>query len=128
MKVLAVPVFLLAVAGATLAGSGLAVAPHVEPPGTPRYHDHVLAAYRFPLFALRLSERLDPDGERFTLAAPLAELAGGLVMGLLVIAVPRLPRPTPIAVAAVPLPALAAEQWRSPDRTPPPRLAALRPR
>src|SRR5207247_4251486 len=47
-------VFALAAGSSALAAAGLAVAPHVDPPGTPLFHDHLLAAYRYPLFLLRL--------------------------------------------------------------------------
>ena len=60
----AILVFALAAGCATLASSGLAVAPHAHPPGAARYHDHLLAAYRYPLFLMRLADRV-PDGLRF---------------------------------------------------------------
>ena len=53
---LAIAVFSLAATGSTLAGAGLVVAPHVDPPGTPAFHDHMLAAYRFPIFLMHLQQ------------------------------------------------------------------------
>src|SRR4029077_1676136 len=55
-RLLAIAVFSLAASGATLAGAGLVVAPHIDPPGTPAFHDHVLAAYRFPIFLMHLQQ------------------------------------------------------------------------
>jgi len=40
-------VFAIAAASATAASVGLAVPAHIEQAGTPLYHEHVLAAYRF---------------------------------------------------------------------------------
>jgi hypothetical protein len=40
-------VFAIAAASAAAASVGLAVPAHVEQPGTPPFHEHVLAAYRF---------------------------------------------------------------------------------
>lgn len=123
MRWVAGPVFALAVAGSTLAGSGLVVAPHVEPPGTPRFHDHVVSAYRFPLFALRMTERLAP-GPGFEQLAPAAELAP-LVLALLVVLTPRLARPTRYAIARLTLVRVHAPQWRADAPHAPPRTAAL---
>src|SRR5438876_9481961 len=38
-RLLAIAVFSLAATGSTLAGAGLVVAPHIDPPGTPAFHD-----------------------------------------------------------------------------------------
>ena len=85
MRLIAIVVFALAVTGATLAGSGLVVAPHIDPPGTPKYHDHVLAAYRLPIFLANMQARFDPRRgvltEHFSDAATFA-----FVLGLLIFA------------------------------------------
>jgi hypothetical protein len=118
--VLAIAVFGLAATGATLAGSGLVVAPHVEPPGTPVFHDHVLAAYRFPIFVMRLQQLYD-RGAKATFVSPLASGITSLVMCLLVFAWPRLSRPTrrPSAYVAVPL--ISRALWSAPLLLGPPR-------
>ena len=54
MRWLCTVVLALAAASSALAAAGVAVAPHVDPPGTPLIHEHLLAAYRFPLFLMRL--------------------------------------------------------------------------
>ena len=120
---LSVLVFALAAGCATLASSGLAVAPHADPPGAARYHDHVLAAYRYPLFLMRLADRVR-DGLRFEAAAPLAEGAAALVLALLTVLSPRLARPARRAIAMVAMPPLPAPQWRPPLVLGPPRRAA----
>ena len=71
MRALGILIFTLAVTGATLAGSGLVVAPHVDPPGTPLFHDHVLAAYRFPIFLMHL-QQLYARGQKLVMVSPFA--------------------------------------------------------
>ncbi|MBI3522617.1 MAG: hypothetical protein HY071_05880 [Chloroflexi bacterium] len=124
-RLLAVAVFALAAAGTTLAGMGLFVAPHVDPPGTPRYHDHVFAAYRYSIYLLRLARPLT-DGARFDVVAPAAELAGALTLALLAILAPRLPRPTRRVLARLALPSLALPQWDATLALGPPRTTTLR--
>jgi len=125
-RALAALVFALALSGATLAGSGLVVAPHVDPPGTPLVHDHVLAAYRFPIFLLRLQDRLY-RGERFSLdQSAMGAGSAALVLALLTFTVPRLPRPARRAVARLALPAIRPAQWRPELPLAPPRTGALR--
>ncbi len=124
-RALAALVFALAVSGATLAGSGLVVAPHVDPPGTPLVHDHVLAAYRFPIFLMRLQDRLY-RGDRFTLDQFATAGSAALVLALLTFTVPRLPRPSRRAVGWIPLPAIRPAQWRPELPLAPPRTGALR--
>jgi hypothetical protein len=118
-RLLAIAIFSLAATGATLAGSGLVTAPHVDPPGTPAFHDHVLAAYRFPIFLMRLQQVLD-QGPKLTTLSPLTELAS-LVMGLLVFAAPRLPRPTRRPLASVAPARIPSALWDSPLLLGPPR-------
>jgi hypothetical protein len=111
MRVIGIVVFALAVTGATLAGSGLAVAPHVDPPGTPKYHDHVLAAYRLPIFLANMQARFDPA--RGVLTEHLSDAAAfAFVLALLTFISPRLPRPTRRAVAEFAPLRLAQAQWR----------------
>ena len=120
MRALATLVFMLAVTGATLAGSGLVVAPHVDPPGTPLFHDHVLAAYRFPIFLMTLSQRLQ-GVPKLTAVAPLATALASLVMALLVFAWPRLGRPARRPGDYVGAPAVARALWSAPLLLGPPR-------
>jgi hypothetical protein len=121
MRFIAIVVFGLAVTGATLAGSGLVVAPHVDPPGTPRYHDHVLAAYRLPIFLATMKARFDP--RQGVLLEHLSDAATvAFVLALLTFVWPRLPRPTRRAVADVVPVRMARAQWRSPLILGPPRI------
>jgi hypothetical protein len=111
MRFIAVVVFALAVTGATLAGSGLVVAPHVDPPGTPKYHDHVLAAYRLPIFLANMQARFDP--RRGVLTEHLADVATfSFVLALLVFVWPRLPRPARRPLAELVPIHIAGAQWR----------------
>ncbi len=117
-RLLAIALFSLAATGSTLAGAGLVVAPHIDPPGTPLFHDHVLAAYRFPIFLMHL-QQLYARGAKLEMVAPLA---GGLVaMGLLVFAWPRLSRPTRRPMAEVPIPLISRALWSAPLLLGPPR-------
>jgi hypothetical protein len=120
MRLVAIVVFALAVTGATLAGSGLVVAPHVDPPGTPKYHDHVLAAYRLPIFLANMQARFDP--RRGVLTEHLVDVAEyAFVLALLTFAWPRLSRPTRRPVAELAMVRVAQAQWRSPLILGPPR-------
>jgi hypothetical protein len=120
MRLLAIVVFGLAVTGATLAGSGLVVAPHVEPPGAPKYHDHVLAAYRLPIFLASVQARLDP--RQGILTEHLADAATfAFVLALMTFAWPRLPRPTRRPIAELATARIAGAQWRTPLEHGPPR-------
>ena len=119
-RLLAIAVFTLAATGATLAGSGLVVAPHIDPPGTPLFHDHVLAAYRFPIFLMRLQQLYD-RGPKLELVPPLATAGAALVMGLLVFLWPRLPRPTRRPLAEMPMPLISRALWSAPLLLGPPR-------
>jgi hypothetical protein len=122
MRWLCALVFAVAAGGSALAASGLAVPPHVDPPGTPRFHDHVLAAYRYPLFLLKLrmqSQRA--NGLGWTLETPTQLALGGLVLATLALIIPRLPRPTRHAVAEVAPIGLHAPQWRLGAPQGPPR-------
>ena len=119
-RLLAIAVFSLAATGSTLAGAGLVVAPHVDPPGTPAFHDHVLAAYRFPIFLMHL-QRLYEHGQKLTMESPLATSLAAVAMGLLVFAWPRLPRPTRRPTADVPIPLISRALWSAPLLLGPPR-------
>jgi hypothetical protein len=111
MRFIATCVFALAVTGATLAGSGLVVAPHIDPPGTPKYHDHVLAAYRLPIFLANMQARFDP--RRGVLTEHLVDVATfSFVLALLVFVLPRLPRPAWRAMAELMPMQIAGTQWR----------------
>ena len=126
MRRLCALVFALAAGSSALAASGLAVAPHVDPPGTPRFHDHLLAAYRYPLFLLRLkmlSRR--PDGPGWTLELPGRLALDALVLATLALVVPKLPRPTRRAVALVPAVLVRGPQWRLGTPLGPPRASLL---
>ena len=119
IRLLGIAVFALAVCGATLAGSGLVVAPHVDRPGTPRYHDHLLAAYRLPIFLAGVQARFDP--RQGILTEKSFDVSVALVMALLVFAGPRLPRPTLRSIADVAAARVARAQWRDPLIAGPPR-------
>jgi len=120
MRLVAIAVFALAATGATLAGSGLVLAPHIDPPGTPKYHDHVLAAYRLPIFLANMQARFDPG--RGVLTEHLIEVATfAFVLALLTFAWPRLPRPTHRLVAELAPQRIAQAQWRSSLLLGPPR-------
>jgi hypothetical protein len=120
MRLIATCVFALAATGATLAGSGLVIAPHIDPPGTPRYHDHVLAAYRLPIFLANMQARFDP--RQGVVSEDLIDVATySFVLALLVFAWPRLPRPAQRPIADLALQRIAGAQWRSPLILGPPR-------
>src|ERR1700745_3952364 len=112
-RVLAVLVFAVAAGTATAAGAGVVVAPHIDPPGTPLFHTHVFAAYRLPLFLGVLRARYDPH-QGLVSAQSVIELEPTLVLALLALLWPRLPRPTLIAVADITLARIARALWRSP--------------
>ena len=120
LRACAIAIFSLAVTGATLAGSGLVVAPHVDPPGTPIFHDHLLAAYRFPIFVMRLQQFLD-RGPKFSSLSPLTTDVALLVMALLVSGWPRLPRPARRPAAQLAVAPIANALWSSPLLLGPPR-------
>ena len=119
-------VFAVAAGSSVLAGSGLAVPPHVDPTGTPGFHDHLLAAYRYPLFLLRLrmlgEHRGDPS---WTIEEPGQVQLGAMVFATLVFFIPKLPRPTRRAVAVIDAPAIRSAQWRLGAPLGPPRLSLL---
>jgi hypothetical protein len=119
-RLLAIAIFSLAASGATLAGAGLVVAPHLDPPGTPAFHDHVLAAYRFPIFLMHLQQLYD-RGQKLVMDSPLSTTLAAVSMGLLIFAWPRLPRPTRRPMAEVPIPLIARALWSAPLLLGPPR-------
>jgi hypothetical protein len=119
-RLLAIAVFSLAATGSTLAGAGLVVAPHVDPPGTPAFHDHVLAAYRFPIFLMRLQQLYEPS-QQMEMVSPLAMSMATVAMALLIFAWPRLPRPTRRASAEIPVPLISRALWDAPLLLGPPR-------
>ena len=119
-RLLAIAVFALAATGSTLAGAGLVVAPHVDPPGTPAFHDHVLAAYRFPIFLMHL-QQLYERGQKLVMDSPLAMSLAGVALGLLIFAWPRLPRPTRRPTAYLPIPLISRALWSAPLLLGPPR-------
>ena len=126
MRWLGVLVFALAAAGSSLAASGLAVPPHVDPPGTPRFHDHLLAAYRYPLFLLQLKMASQREGgPGWTLDTPSQIQLGALVLATLIVIIPRLPRPTRRAVAVLAAVGVRAPQWRLGAPEGPPRAYLL---
>jgi len=126
MRWLCALVFAVAAGSAAVAGAGLAVPPHVDPPGTPRFHDHLLAAYRYPLFLLRLRMLSQQrSGPGWSLESPGQIELGGLVLASLALLLPKLPRPTRRAVATLPAVRLAASEWRAWIPLAPPRPALL---
>lgn len=128
MRWLCALVFAVAAASCALAASGLAVPPHIDPPGTPRIHDHVLAAYRYPLFLLKLRmQSQHANGLGWTLESPSQVELGGLVLATLALSIPKLPRPTRRAVATLAAIVLRAPQWRLGAPLGPPRAGLLVP-
>lgn len=123
-RVLAIAVFAIAAAGTTLAASGLVIPPHVDPPGTPRVHDHIFATYRYAIYLLRL-ERPVLGGLHFDAAPAAGAALDALMLAVLAILVPRLPRPTRRPLARLALPSLGAPQWHSAPALGPPRASTL---
>ena len=119
---LAILVFAIAAGAATAAGAGVAVAPHIDPPGTPLFHSHTFAAYRLPLFLGVLRARFDPH-QGLLNTTSVFDLEMTLVLALLALLWPRLPRPTLIAVADVGPARISRALWRAPHLTGPPRAA-----
>ncbi len=125
-RVLAILVFALAAGSTTLAATGLVVPPHVDPPGTPRVHDHVFATYRYALYLLRL-ERPVLGGPHFDATPAAGAALDGLVLAVLAVLAPRLPRPTRRPLARLAPASLGAPQWRTAPAIGPPRASALLP-
>ena len=121
-RFLAILVFAVAAGAATAAGAGVVVAPHVDPPGTPLFHTHVLAAYRLPIFLGVLRARYDRH-QGLLSATSVLDLESTLVLALLALVWPRLPRPTLIAVADIRSATDTGALWRVPHLTGPPRPA-----
>jgi len=119
-RFLAILVFAVAAGAATAAGAGVAVAPHIDPPGTPLFHTHVLAAYRLPIFLMVLRARYDPH-QGLMSETSVFELETTLVLALLALLWPRLPRPTLLAIADVLAMRAARALWDAPLLTGPPR-------
>ncbi len=119
---LAILVFATAAGAAAAAGSGVIVAPHIDPPGTPLFHGHVFAAYRLPLFLGVLRARFDPH-QGLVSAQSVMELEATIVLALLALLWPRLPRPTLLAVAELGPARIARAMWRTPLISGPPRIA-----
>jgi len=120
-RILAIVIFATAAAGATAAGAGVVVAPHIDPPGTPLFHTHAMAAYRLPIFLGVLRAKYDPrQGLVSTVSAfDLATIA----LALLALLWPRLPRPALRAVAEIAGLRVTRALWRSPLILGPPRAA-----
>jgi hypothetical protein len=123
-RVLAIAVFALAAAAAAAAGSGVVVAPHVDPPGTPRFHSHTFAAYRLSIFLEILRARYDPR-QGLLSEEPLFDLASSLVLAALAFVWPRLPSPARRAVADMPMPRISSALWRAPSPRGPPRALLI---
>ena len=121
-RFLAILVFATAAGASAAAGSGVVVAPHIDPPGAPLFHSHVLAAYRLPLFLGVLRARYDPR-QGLISAQSVMELEATLVLALLALVWPRLPRPTLLAITEVTARRIARGLWRTPLILGPPRLA-----
>ena len=121
-RALAILVFALAAGTAAFAGAGLVVAPHIDPPGTPLFHTHVLAACRLPLFLGVLRARYDPKQGLVSASDSLFE-AATMVLALLALLWPRLPRPTLLAIAEMLPVRIRRALWRSPLILGPPRAA-----
>jgi len=119
-RVFAILVFAAAAGAATVAGSGVVVAPHVDPPGTPLFHRHVFAAYRLPLFLGVLRARYDPH-QGLVSAQSVFEIEATLVLALLALLWPRLPRPALVSIVELEAARIARALWRTPQILGPPR-------
>ena len=119
-RVLATLVFAIAAGMATFAGAGVIVAPHIDPPGTPLFHNHTFAAYRLPLFLGVLRARFDPRQGLVSSTESVFESAS-LVLALLALLWPRLPRPSLSVIAEFPAARIRRALWRSPLILGPPR-------
>jgi hypothetical protein len=119
-RLLAIAVFSLAATGSTLAGAGLVVAPHLDPPGTPAFHDHVLAAYRFPIFLMQL-QQLYAHTPKLAMVSPLETSLAAVAMALLIFAWPRLSPPTRRPTAEIPVALISRALWSAPLLLGPPR-------
>jgi len=118
-------VLALAAASGALAGAGLAVTPHAHPPGPPLAHDHLLAAYRYPLFLVRLRAlTASAAGPHWSLDLPADGAAAALTFAMLIAIAPRLPRPARRLVATFAVPALAHRIWSAALILAPPRAGA----
>src|SRR3954468_19384249 len=120
-RFLAALVFATAAGAAAAAGAGVVVAPHVEPPGAPLFHQHVPPAYRLPLFLGVLRARYDPH-QGLISSMSVLDLEATLVLALLVTLWPRLPRPTLLAAAELAPARIGRALWDAPQLTGPPRL------
>jgi hypothetical protein len=122
MRWLCALVFALAAGSCALASAGVIVPPHVDPPGTPRIHDHLLAAYRYPLFLLRLRMLAQqPSGPGWSIETPGGIQLDALVLVGLALIVTKLPRPTRRAVATLPAIRIVRSEWRASLPQAPPR-------
>jgi hypothetical protein len=119
---LAILVFAIAAGSATAAGAGVAVASHLDPPGSPLFHTHSFAAYRLPLFLGFLRARFDPH-QGLVNTTSVFNLEMTLVLALLALLWPRLPRPTLLAIADVRPAHVTRALWRAAHLTGPPRAA-----
>ena len=124
-RILAIVVFATAAGAAAAAGSGVYVAPHVDPPGTPLFHTHVLAAYRLPIFLDSLRVRWDPRQGLVSQQDLFSLAMTGLVLAAMAILWPRLPRPTERPVAELAPQRTARALWRAPLILGPPRPVLL---
>ena len=125
MRWLCALVFAVAAGSSALASNGMAVAPHVDPPDTPLLHEHPLTAYRYPLLLDAAFRSADANAPIWTLELPSQLQLDALVLAILALAVPRLPRPTRRAVATLSAVALQAPQWRLGAPLGPPRAYLL---
>jgi len=121
-RALAVLVFAVAAGAAAAAGAGVVGVPHIDPPGTPLFHTHAMAAYRLPIFLGVLRARYDPH-QGLVSATSVFELESTLVLALLALLWPRLPRPTLLALADVLGMRNTRALWDAPHLTGPPRHA-----
>jgi hypothetical protein len=124
-RILAILIFATAAAAAAAAGSGVYVAPHIDAPGTPLFHTHVLAAYRLPIFLDSLRMRWDPRQGLLSEQDVFSLAMSGLVIALMWIAWPRLPRPDLVPIAELPRARIARALWRAPLILGPPRTVLL---
>lgn len=119
-RFLAVLVFATAAAAATAAGAGVVVGPHVDPPGIPPHHSHLLAAYRIPLFLGALGAGLDEPHALLSQDSVMS-LDATMLLALLALLWPQLPRPTLRPTTQLAVIRVAPPLWQLPPIAGPPR-------
>lgn len=122
---LATLVFAVAAGSAAVAGSGVVLAPHTDPVGTPVFHRHEITAYRLPFFLGSADQ--PPEHAPVLSAQGVMPLEGTLALALLAVAWLALARPALRSVGRPHPIGLPSALWRPPLLLGPPRDARGRP-